>query len=235
MHWLGHGLFDYADPLGPCEELAQTALPVEAGAWDIRGIRAHSPWRPVFKKLAQAAQGQFQSISAAPFCAGKSAVELDNEHDRIAGRGRDLERQGVGYEAVRERAERQRLLDQMLQWKQQRMGENNLLHEREAAWLSEMAAYDFCELWRMGDGQTWAGFLTWRHGHTRYGYMLAYDLARARFSPGIKLLYAVLRQSLAEGMRFDFLTGEQGFKLRFATGQEQLLRLQGATQPEFQR
>ncbi len=235
LHWLGHGLMDYADPLGPPGELAEAILPEEAGVWNLRGIRAHSPWQPVFQRLARATRSEFKYLSSAPFCGEMTAAELENKHGRVAGRWHDLERQGVGCEAVREVTERQQLLRQMLQWKQQRMGEDNILRELEAAWLDEAAAHEFCELWRLGNDAAWAGFLTWRQGHTRYGYLLAHDPARARASPGIMLLYAVLRRTLAEGMRFDFLTGEQGFKMRFATGREELFCLRGSARVDFQR
>jgi CelD/BcsL family acetyltransferase involved in cellulose biosynthesis len=70
-----------------------------------------------------------------------------------------------------------------------------------------------------------AGFLTWLHADVRYGYTLSFEPEFAPESPGITLLYAVLRQSLSEDRSFDFLTGEQAFKVRFATDRRMLFRL----------
>jgi CelD/BcsL family acetyltransferase involved in cellulose biosynthesis len=37
------------------------------------------------------------------------------------------------------------------------------------------------------------------------------------YSPGVSLLYIVIRQAQAHGLDFDFMTGEQPYKMRFAT------------------
>jgi CelD/BcsL family acetyltransferase involved in cellulose biosynthesis len=228
LSWLGHGLFDYADPLGAPSDFAACPSPSPAAACDIAGIRDNSPWRSQFTRMAphRAALAPF---SAAPYCAAISAAELERRHPRMAERWRELARKGVGWAPVLDPSARQRLLALMLRWKQSRMGARNVLHTLEAAWLAEMASYEGCELWRLGDEADWAGFLTWRFGHTRYGYTLAHDPARAKYSPGAKLLYAVLARSLDQGLRFDFLTGEQDFKLRLATGRVPLWRLESAS------
>jgi CelD/BcsL family acetyltransferase involved in cellulose biosynthesis len=45
------------------------------------------------------------------------------------------------------------------------------------------------------------------------------------YSPGVALLYEVTRASLAENLDCDYLTGEQEYKMRFATSVMPLYRV----------
>jgi CelD/BcsL family acetyltransferase involved in cellulose biosynthesis len=57
-------------------------------------------------------------------------------------------------------------------------------------------------------------------------YASGFDLAWARWSPGMALLYAVIGWSAAAGLhRFDFLRGEEPYKDRFPCEREENVRL----------
>jgi CelD/BcsL family acetyltransferase involved in cellulose biosynthesis len=51
-----------------------------------------------------------------------------------------------------------------------------------------------------------------------------------RHSPALSLIYEVTRQSLAEGLDCDYMTGEQPYKLRLATSRVPLYRVQATAE-----
>jgi CelD/BcsL family acetyltransferase involved in cellulose biosynthesis len=51
-----------------------------------------------------------------------------------------------------------------------------------------------------------------------------------KHSPGLVLIYEITRQSLAEGLNCDYMTGEQPYKLRLATSSVPLHRLQATSE-----
>jgi CelD/BcsL family acetyltransferase involved in cellulose biosynthesis len=51
-----------------------------------------------------------------------------------------------------------------------------------------------------------------------------------KHSPALSLIYEVTRQSLAEGFDCDYMTGEQSYKLRLATGSVPLYRVQATAE-----
>ena len=59
--------------------------------------------------------------------------------------------------------------------------------------------------------------MTFREPQVRRFYTIYFDQAWSRYSPGTVLLYEVTRRSLAAGLECDYMTGEHGYKLRFAT------------------
>ncbi len=235
LHWLGDGLWDYCDPLGDAAAPAWGRLPRFPQPAALQGIREGCPWWRWF----QAQPWQLEFFADAPFyrpAAGSAAAALaalDRQHERIAERLARLLAQGIEFTPVAGASERQRLLAWILRRKAERLAElgaANVLGRLEAAWLEEMACChpELCELWRLGPAEApWSGFLTWAQPQLRYGYTLSFEAAAARHSPGIKLLYAVLRASVAEGRGFDFLTGGQSFKLRFASGCQRLWQAKG--------
>lgn len=106
--------------------------------------------------------------------------------------------------------------------------QDNVLDECAVRWLQAMVAHEptMTELWQLHRGdETIAGLLSWRSTPVRYAYTISYRRDAAAMSPGILLLYGILCDSVAEGLQFDFLTGEQPFKLRFADARRRLLRL----------
>jgi len=56
-------------------------------------------------------------------------------------------------------------------------------------------------------------------------YGTYFDDRWAQHSPGLSLLYQVVMDAQARGLDFDFMTGEQPYKMRLATGVQPLFRL----------
>lgn len=68
--------------------------------------------------------------------------------------------------------------------------------------------------------------LLYRCGKKLWGYMTAYDHAYADLSPGTILISAVIDYGFANGFEeFDFLKGEESYKLRWATDFHQSYRM----------
>ena len=83
-----------------------------------------------------------------------------------------------------------------------------------------------CEVFTLEHGGTVAAALvTFRDGSCRRFYTTYYDRAWARYSPGVSLLFEIARRSLEQGLSFDLMTGEQGYKNRIATGAQDLFQV----------
>jgi len=65
------------------------------------------------------------------------------------------------------------------------------------------------------------------HGVRRF-YTTWMDPAWSKHSPGIALLFEATRLTLEEGLDCDYMTGEQPYKLRFATGSEPLYKIEAS-------
>ena len=70
-----------------------------------------------------------------------------------------------------------------------------------------------------------AVLLILREERIRRFYTVWFDNALAKHSPAVTLIYEVTRQSLADGLSCDYMTGDQGYKLRLATSSMPLYRL----------
>ena len=82
------------------------------------------------------------------------------------------------------------------------------------------------ELFRFVLGEEWiAALLTFRDGGIRRFYTIWRSHTWRRHSPGAALLYEVTRLSLEEGLECDYMTGDQPFKRRLATGIKPLYHL----------
>jgi CelD/BcsL family acetyltransferase involved in cellulose biosynthesis len=62
-----------------------------------------------------------------------------------------------------------------------------------------------------------AAVLTFIDGDVCRFYGTYYNARWARYSPGVSLLYHVIQQAQARGLDFDLMTGEQPYKMRFAS------------------
>ena len=63
-------------------------------------------------------------------------------------------------------------------------------------------------------------------GGKLWGYLTAYDLEYSRLSPGSMSLPAIVNYGFSRGYtEYDFLRGEEAYKLRWATGSHQSYRL----------
>jgi CelD/BcsL family acetyltransferase involved in cellulose biosynthesis len=67
------------------------------------------------------------------------------------------------------------------------------------------------------DSDLVAAILTFIDGDVCRFYGTYYDDRWARYSPGASLLYRVIQRAQARGLDFDFMTGEQPYKMRFAS------------------
>ena len=84
--------------------------------------------------------------------------------------------------------------------------------------VAQMTAIAPTELFTLEhDGDLVAAVLTFIDGHVCRFYGTYYDARWARYSPGVSLLYRVIQQVQARGLDFDLMTGEQAYKMRFAS------------------
>ena len=67
--------------------------------------------------------------------------------------------------------------------------------------------------------------LTFIDRATCHFYGIYFDERWAVYSPGVALLYHLVKQAQSRGLDFDFMTGEQPYKLRFASGIRQLFQV----------
>ncbi len=245
---IGHGLFDYADVIAApaaAPTLVERAPALaralrRCGGWrrlEMHGLPGDSPFLAFWRRLAQelGAPAAITPFSAAPQLRRNRCLAtpqaLDRLHPRAAERLRAARRRGwLG--PVEEEGERRAMVDWLLRQKEERMrtlGQASVLQAAEGDWLRRIATHasSGAELWAYRREQRLAaGFLTFLAPPLRYGYLLAFAPELAATSPAVTLLYFVLRETIGQGLDFDFLTGEQAFKLRFANAARPLLRLQ---------
>jgi CelD/BcsL family acetyltransferase involved in cellulose biosynthesis len=84
-----------------------------------------------------------------------------------------------------------------------------------------------CSVWSYENGNRdiAAALVTFRHDGRRHFYTIHHDPCWERFSPGQVLIFDVTRESLAEGLDVDFMTGEYPYKNRLATAVVPLFRV----------
>lgn len=230
-HWslLGEGLFDYQDLVGTTRPDVQAdAARWLASEWDapvtITGVPEGSPWHDLWTR-----SGLSETRYAAAPVRAAGGNDLAAEHPRVEHRW-----QAAGVELTRLSTSRERC--RTLEWLLARKaaalaakGERNVLGPKERRWMLRMVEQEpaLAELWQLRRrGDVVAGLLCWLTPQVRYAYTIAYHPEAAAISPGILALYALLRHTRREGRAFNFLTGEQTFKQRFATAREELLRYQ---------
>jgi hypothetical protein len=82
----------------------------------------------------------------------------------------------------------------------------------------EMAARAAAEVFTIKkDDELVAAALTFIDGDVCRFYGTYYDDRWAVYSPGVSLLYRVIQRAQARGLDFDLMTGEQPYKMRFAS------------------
>ncbi|HLY92695.1 MAG TPA: GNAT family N-acetyltransferase [Candidatus Angelobacter sp.] len=83
-----------------------------------------------------------------------------------------------------------------------------------------------CEIFTLEDDASIAAALVvLREESCRRFYTGWFAPELEKHSPGLSLIYEITRQSLAEGLDCDYMTGEQPYKLRLATSSEPLYRV----------
>jgi CelD/BcsL family acetyltransferase involved in cellulose biosynthesis len=84
--------------------------------------------------------------------------------------------------------------------------------------VAQMAATADTEVFTIDkDGDLVTAVLTFIDGDVCRFYGTYYDGRWAMYSPGVSLLYRVIQQAQARGLDFDLMTGEQAYKMRFAS------------------
>jgi len=226
LELMGEGLFDYLDLIGAAgpgleREAAELALGLDWPKAQFTGIAAATRFGGFWRALGAEAQ----PFATAPVRAAGAA--LDGEHRRLEARWR---RAHPTLRLETEAGPRRQVLAWLLDHKARALagrGEANVLGAAEQRWLTAMVEHEpaRCELWTLErGGRRLSALLAWQNRGARYGYTLSYEEDAAELSPGILLLFAVVRHTMNEGRSFHFLTGEQAYKQRFATHGEPLLR-----------
>jgi CelD/BcsL family acetyltransferase involved in cellulose biosynthesis len=224
---IGETLFDYRDVLSAgddraleaaWQELARLGLPLEVTA--LRG----------------AVRERWESLEPVDFCNAPttrrcdlSSDEFVAAHRKAAKASRRLGREGLHL--MRRDSE----LDRLAEWVYRRKTEwsgasENLFRDRERQDfmlnLIQTSAIK-CTIWsyEMAGGEIAAALVTLEHGSRRHFYTIHHDARWERFSPGQVMIFDVTRETLAEGMDVDFMTGEYPYKNRLATAMVPLFRV----------
>jgi hypothetical protein len=222
---LGEELFDYRDVIATGDEsLTETAWeklfewqkPIEVKA--VRGERAWAEMRP---------------FAGAPYRPASVRLERHNKLERslrlMAKRGcvsghRAIGPSGDQMQIPRRCAPRNDkstesdVVRRMYEMKTQQQS-GSLFHDplRIEA-VVEMATSAPTEVFTIEhEGTLVAAVLTFLDGKICRFYGTYYDERWAKYSPGASLLYRVIQQAQARGLDFDFMTGEQAYKMRFAS------------------
>lgn len=220
---LGETLFDYRDVLvagdggalnAAWRELARLRLPLRVPAVRRGGNR----W----------SQFNLQPFSEAPCVRIEDAGEFA-AHSRAARLVRRLERQGVELEHYDGSATE--LLRQIYRHKAAQSGDNLFSDPRRTEFVLRALALapGAVDVFTFETADTLiAALVTLRDGAFRRFYTTWFNQAWAHDSPGTALLYEITRQSLAERLHCDYMTGTQLQKLRFATASVPLFRVEAS-------
>ncbi|MBV9669832.1 MAG: GNAT family N-acetyltransferase [Acidobacteriales bacterium] len=164
-------------------------------------------------------------FTGAPY-AHAPAQEFASKHNRMFSRLRKLERLGF-HVTTRDPRDRQ-----FLSWMYERKAaadSGGLFHDpaRVQCLLDIYAATpDFTELTTIErEGHVIAAAIALRDRQTLRFYTNWFDPEWSHYSPGMVLLYEISRRALALGLTCDYLTGDQPYKMRMATGVSHLRRL----------
>jgi CelD/BcsL family acetyltransferase involved in cellulose biosynthesis len=225
---IGETLFDYRDVLSAGDpgvleqawrEVARSGVPLEVTA--LRGPAVRERW---------------QSLEPAEFCNAPTtrtcditASEFVAAHRKAAKASRRLARQGLRL--VRRESRLQAITEWIYRRKAEWSGKSqNLFADRlrQNFMLNiVLSGVVECSIWSYEDcsGDVAAALVTFRHKAVRHFYTIHHDARWERFSPGQGMIFDVTRESLAEGLDVDFMTGEYAYKNRLATAMIPLYRV----------
>jgi CelD/BcsL family acetyltransferase involved in cellulose biosynthesis len=203
------------------QELAQLGLPL--GFQSVRAGEHFDLWRPLGPQaFVKAPCADPAEISAEAFAA---------RHPKLSDRFRSLLRRGARLIMLEPAREGDLLRDIYFAKAQQfALSGNNLFADRRRVeFMVQACAHPHlgCEMFALEcGGDLLAVLVTFRDARARRIYTIWFDQRWARFSPGMLLLYEVMRQSLEQGLIADLLTGDQPHKSRLATSAVQLYRIE---------
>ncbi len=225
---LGEELFDYRDALCAGDAavlaygwraLAELGLPLAITPFRAGG--ALERWN----------QFQITDFCKAPSVGpGISVDEFASSHSRSARQLRRLARAGVAV--ARYGGEHHKLLREIYSRKATLSnGCGNLFADSNRIDFMIAAtggAPAQCQIFTLETTSTLvAALVTFQDGKVRRFYTTYFNPAWGEYSPGLALLFEATRLSLVEGLACDYMTGEQDYKLRLATGSVQLYRAHG--------
>ena len=225
---IGETLFDYRDVLSAGDpsvlargwhELARAGVPLEVTA--LRGAAVRERWH---------------SLEPAEFCNAPTtrrcdltAKEFVAAHHKSAKASRRLAR--AGLRLVRRESRLRKIAEWIYRRKAEWCGRSeNLFADRyRQNFMRSIVCSGVvnCTVWSYEDrvGDVAAALVTFRHRDTRHFYTIHHDSRWERFSPGQVMIFDVTRESLAEGLDVDFMTGEYDYKNRLATAMVPLFRV----------
>jgi CelD/BcsL family acetyltransferase involved in cellulose biosynthesis len=223
----GGPLFDYRDALcfgdeSPCNAAFETVAELEM-PWNVYGIRR--------RQSSHWSAAPLQPWTAAPYVSARdvSAEAFAEKHTRARRSLRRLSEQGASVIMV---AGTPDLLERLYREKAKEPGghgENVFRDPRCVEFMRSVASLPStgCEVFLMeAAGTPIAALITFRERTVRRFYSTWMDQAWSKYSPGVALLYHATCVSLAAGLDCDYMTGEQSYKMRFATGSVHLYKLE---------
>jgi hypothetical protein len=225
---IGETLFDYRDVLSAGDpqvleaawrELARLGLPLEVTA--LRGQKVRRSW---------------QSLEPTEFCNAPTTRRRDltseqfvAAHWKAAKASRRLAHNG--FRLVRQEDELRPIAEWVYRRKAEWSGNSeNLFRDQQRQDLMihiVCSGAAHCTTWSYltDDDDIAAALVTFQKGSIRHFYTIHHDHRWEKFSPGQVLIFDVTRESLAEGLDVDFMTGEYPYKNRLATGMVPLFRV----------
>lgn len=176
---------------------------------------------------------ELQSFAAAPgvSCTEVSAEEFAAAHTRLARNLRRLER--LGFELRAYDGGNSQLLRSIYAAKA-RQSESSLFHDPARIEFLVSAATlmpDVFEVFTLENGgRMGAAVVTLRDQGCRRFYTGWFAPEYEKHSPALALIYEITRQSLAEGLDCDYMTGEQPYKMRLAMNSVALYRVRATAE-----
>ena len=221
---LGEELFDYRTFLHTGDdEVLRAAL----GALARLGSQLEIVALREVDRRAVSDELQIVPFAAAPgvSCAQISAEEFAAAHTRLARNLRRLER--LGFELRSYDGANPQLLRSIYAAKAEQ-SESSLFHDpTRIEFLVSAAALmpDAFEIFTLENGGRRAAVVvTLRDNGCRRFYTGWFADEYQKHSPALALIYEITRQSLADGLDCDYMTGEQPYKMRLATNSVALYR-----------
>lgn len=158
-------------------------------------------------------------------------AEFSGRHLRLARNLRRLQR--LGYQLKRYQGDQPGLMSRIYQLKAEQ-DSRSLFHDPLRVQFMVRAAQllpQQFEIFTLESGSDMAAALvTLRDGQVRRFYTGWFASELGKHSPCLSLIYEVTRQSLAEGLDTDYMTGEQAYKLRLATESVPLRKLHASAE-----
>lgn len=217
---IGETLFDYRDVLSAGDpkvleyawrKLSLSGMPLKVTA--LRGEAVRERWASLEPKdFCNAPTTRRCDISATTFVAA---------HKKAAKASRRLAREGLRL--IRHDGELRTFAEWIYRRKAEWSGNSENLFgdtQRQNFMLHIICSYPTnCEIWtyQCADRDIAAALVTFRHKQRRHFYTIHHDRRWERLSPGQVMIFDVTRESLAEGLDVDFMTGEYPYKNRLAT------------------